>query len=346
MRSPVHLILTVDYELFGNGRGCIDRCVIDPADQMMCITQDFSAPITFLVEVTEFIAMEAEGAPVDRMRKQLAQAVAQGHDAQLHVHPQWEHATELPDGIWRVDNDRWRIGDLPFANTLRLLRMGKEWLEDVVNVEDYRVLAFRAGGLCIQPSTVVIRALSELGFLVDSTVAPGFRNTAHGEWSDFRSVPKMPYWKSDSDVCSAVASGLWEVPIVAGRIAPWRHLRTRTVKSRRLYDDGTFAYGCRGSYRGPDGGWGRLKGKLGKVMRLGHVMLDFSTMPVDVLADITQQWMNRYGYDAKALPLVAIAHTKNFTSDSEKHLAGYLAWAKDQGIQFSTYGKWLEAVGE
>ena len=273
MRSSVHLILTVDYELFGNGLGCIDRCVIDPADQMMCIAQDFSAPITFFVEVAEFISMEVWETSVDSVRRQLVQAVAQGHDAQLHVHPQWEHATELPDGTWRVDNGRWRIGDLSFENTLRLLRMGKEWLEDVVNVEDYRVLAFRAGGWCIQPSTAVIRALSELGFLVDSTVAPGFRNIAHGEWSDFRSVPKMPYWKSDGNVCSAVSSSLWEVPIVTGRIAPWRHLRT--VKSRRLYGDGALACGCRGSYRGPDGGWGRLKGKLGKVMRLGNVMLDY-----------------------------------------------------------------------
>ena len=318
--------------------------MIDPADQMMCIAQDFSAPITFFVEATEFISMEVLEASVDSVRQQLVQAVAQGHDVQLHIHPQWEHATKLPDGIWRVANDRWRIGDLSFANTLRLLRMGKEWLEDVVNAEDYRVLAFRAGGWCIQPSTSVIRALSGLGFLVDSTVAPSFWNIAHGEWSDFRSVPKMPYWKSDSNVCSTVSSGLWEVPIVTGRIAPCRHLRT--VKSSRLHGDGALACGCRGSYRGPDGGWGRLKGKLGKVMRLGHVMLDFSTMPVDVLTDITQQWMNRYGDDTKALPLVAIAHTKNFTSASEKHLAGYLAWAKDQGLQFSTYGKWLEALGE
>ncbi|HEB86994.1 MAG TPA: hypothetical protein ENI68_08280 [Gammaproteobacteria bacterium] len=250
----VHLILTVDYELFGNGLGCIDRCVIDPAERMMGIVQECLAPLTFIVEATEFIAMEAGGESVDGVRRQLALAVAQGHDTQLHVHPQWEQAARLSDGAWHVDDHRWRMGDLPFEDTLRLLRTGKEWLEAVVNAADYRVTTFRAGGWCIQPSGAAVQALLKLGFRVDSTVAPGFRNAARGEWSDFRSVPRRPYWNVDGDVCREASSGLWEVPIVTGRIAAWRHLRA--VKSSRTSGDGGFACGCEGNYLGPDGGWG------------------------------------------------------------------------------------------
>ena len=340
----VHMILSVDYEIFGNGLGYVGPCVVDPARRIMKVAKAFDAPITFFVEATEFIAMKASGVSVNGVHQQLAHAVARGHDAQLHIHPQWEQATNSSGGTWKVDNDCWRIGDLPFEDSLRLLRTGKTWLEEAVDSANYRVLAFRAGGWCIQPSGAMVQALLQLGFLVDSTVAPGFRNVARGEWSDFRSVPGKAYWKTDEDVCRADLSGLWEVPIVTGRIAPWRHLRA--VKSSRSSGDGGLACGCEGNYRGPDGGWGRWKGKLGKLMGLGHVMLDFSTMPVDVLTDVTLQWIDRYGDDAKALPLVAIAHTKNFTLASAQHLADYLTWVQEQGIQFSTYGQWLDSIRE
>ncbi len=43
---------------------------------------------------------------------------------------------------------------------------------------------------------------------------------------------------------------------------------------------------------------------------------------------------------------MAIAHTKNFTVASERNMSEYLAWAKNEGMIFSTYGQWLEAINE
>jgi hypothetical protein len=76
-------------------------------------------------------------------------------------------------------------------------------------------------------------------------------------------------------------------------------------------------------------------------------MLDLSTMPSAVLIEVTRQWLEKHA-DSKGqpLPVVAIAHTKNFTASSEVALAEYLDWARDAGLEFSTFGQWLEAVDD
>jgi hypothetical protein len=73
-------------------------------------------------------------------------------------------------------------------------------------------------------------------------------------------------------------------------------------------------------------------------------MLDVSTMPADMLIEITRQWILRFGEDESPIPLVAIAHTKNFSPASEQNMAAYMAWAKGEGMIFSTFGQWLDTV--
>ena len=218
----------------------------------------------------------------------------------------------------------------------------------------YRCHAFRAGGWCIQPSHGVVNALLDSGFRIDSTVAPGLANETSSEWSDFRKAPALACWQTTGDVCVQNEPGttrseerepaLWEVPITVGRIGRLRHYQA--VNQSRTSGEGGMAPGCRGDYSGPDSRWQVLRGKLGKVSRLGKAMLDFSTMPADVLIEISEQWIERFAGTGKPIPLVAIAHTKNFTTLSEANLLAYLDWAAAKGIRFSTYGQWLEACGE
>lgn len=346
MTPNPHLILTVDYEIFGNGLGCVDACVLAPARRMMGIVEAFGAPLTFFVEAVEFAAMESESktaSQAEAVLDQMRDALRRGHEVQLHLHPQFAGAQW--DGRKWQTTDNWRIGDLDSETCRQLIADGKAWLESRLKdiSSAYKCLAFRAGGWCIQPSETVVQALLEQGFRIDSTVAPGFRNTGKWEWSDFRRVPARPYWKTDGDVCSNTGAGLWEVPIATGKIGKRHHYRA--VKMARSSGEHGLAPGCRGDYSGPAGFMQKLSSQLGKAMRLGRVMLDFSTMPADVLIEISQQWINRFAGWQRPIPLVAIAHTKNFTDASAKNLAVYLAWAKDEGIHFSTYGKWLEDVG-
>jgi hypothetical protein len=311
----------------------------------MDIASKYEAPVTFFVDVAEFQAMERAGNNIDKIAAQLSEAVASGHDAQLHLHPQWEGAKWGPDLQWHLTNEKWRIGDLDPNEILRILKAGKTWLEEVAGRKkrDYRCVAFRAGGWCIQPSKHVVSALKRLHIQVDSTVAPTIFNHSKGEWNDFRDAPELPLWRVDEDICLEGRGSLLEIPIATGKIKRTMHLKILLWKKR--YKVSGLAVNCVGTYEGADVALQRVRGTLSKIARLGRVMLDFSTMPEGVLIDITRQWMQRFAGVSTALPIVAIAHTKNFTVESEAALQGYLTWARKEGLRFSTYHRWLEGGG-
>jgi len=342
-----HLILTVDYEVFGNGQGCLKHFVVKPASRLLRLAEQFDAPVTLFVEVAELIAMERElgQEAVRDVRAQLKGAVIAGHDVQLHLHPQWDGATRRDDGNWDLDFDRWRIGDLPEGDIDQLISTGKGWLDDVAfaNVPERSCMAFRAGSWCIQPSNAVVRSLSRHGFTVESTVVPGMRRASKGEWSDFRSAPDLPFWRVDGDVCEARASGLWEVPIVSARVGRLQQLAAEY--QARNTGNSRFAPNCRGSYSiRPAGTLDRVDANFRKLLDLGLAKLDFSTMPTQTLVAITTDWTRRFSDPERPTPIVAIAHTKNWTDRSMSHLTDYLAWARDTGIQFSTYSQWLSQL--
>jgi len=341
---PFHLILTVDYEIFGNGQGCLKHCVVEPASRLLRLADRFDAPVTLFAEAAELMAREREmgRSAVRDVREQLEGAVLAGHDVQLHLHPQWQGAKRREDVGWQLDLDRWRIGDLPEDETEGLITTGKAWLDDVAfaKAPGRTCIAFRAGNWCIQPSEAVVRSLRRHGFRIESTVVPGMRRSGEGEWSDFRSAPDLPFWRVDGDVCEVSSSGLWEVPIASGRVARLNRL-TAEFQARNTTNSG-FAPNCQGSYQirsmGP---LNRVATNFRKLLDLGLAKLDFSTMPAQVLVHVTKDWMRRFSHAHRPTPIVAIAHTKNWTDRSISHLTDYLTWARDAGIQFSTYREWL-----
>jgi len=340
------LILSVDHEVFGNGSGCLDACIKRPVDRILDVADKFSAPVTFFVEALEFEAMQrANIENIIPILEQLTDAYSRGHDLQLHIHPQWYNA--IWDGDhWQVNEKLWRMGNLDAGLAYDLLSQGKNWLEGLMaeRFPEYKCIAFRAGGWCIQPSGLIVSALIKLGFKIDSTVAPGLRNAANGEWADFRKVPYLPFWKTERDVCRSGSSGLWEVPITTGKIGRMQHLQS--VRLARSFGSGGMADGCVGSYQGANSKLQSIKGKVAKFKDLGNVMLDISTMPADVLIEISKQWLKKYSGNDLPIPLVAIMHTKNFTDASERNMYKYLTWAKEEGIEMVTYGRWVESVHE
>ena len=340
-----HLILTVDYEVFGNGQGCVKHCVVEPASRLLRLADRFDAPVTLFAEAAEFMAMEREMGPgaVRDVREQLAGAVAGGHDVQLHLHPQWQGAKKR-DGGWELDLDRWRIGDLQEDEIEDLIAVSRAWLDDVAfaRTPGGHCLAFRAGNWCIQPSAAVVRSLGRQGFRVESTVVPGMRRSERGQWSDFRSAPDLPFWRVESDVCRAGASGLWEVPIVSARVPRLEQLAAE-LQARKT-ENSRFAPNCSGSYATRSGGLDRVTANVRKLLDLGLAKLDFSTMPARTLVTITEDWLRRFDDPRRPTPIVAIAHTKNWTDRSTSHLTEYLTWARGVGIQFSTYPEWLSSV--
>lgn len=230
----IHLLITIDYEVFANGGGDVNELLLRPTAGLLQLADAYKARLTFFFEVCEFWAFQEalrqgrlthlDYDPAAEMQRQLQVAVAAGHDVQLHTHPQWTNWS-MQGTCWQLDRTRVRLPVLPAYEIRALLSAGKRTLEDMLRPVNaaYKCLAFRAGELCIQPEKEVLTVLAELGFLFDSSVEPGFWCSKDPVFYDFRGVSERPFWKvSDSLTDEDPHGAVWEIPITTRRMHPWQ----------------------------------------------------------------------------------------------------------------------------
>ena len=225
-----NLILTLDYELYGNGSGNVFKHIIEPTEKILRIVDKYNAKITIFFEVVEYWRLKSEWelgnkmgydkSPAKSMEKQLIQPYKNGHDIQLHIHPQWINA-HWTGTDWVVDLSQWRLGSYKKSGGLSLtalLKKGKETLESIINDRNYHCHTIRAGGYNIQPSYDLVKAMQESGLKIDSSVYPGGKEMGRLSQYDYTGIPVDRGWwfcgdclESESDKTKA----LLELPIVA-----------------------------------------------------------------------------------------------------------------------------------
>jgi hypothetical protein len=341
LRRLNHLILTVDVELFGNGSGCVNHCVLAPLERMAAVAEAHNARLELFVEALEFVAMGAspEHAKANAdVKRVLADLLRRGHKLQLHLHPQW-HGARYESGTWVLELSQWRTGNIAAERLLEMLGRAEQWLCDAVVdvVPDYRCTVFRAGGWCIQPSAVVIECLRSTRMRMDSSVAPGMMNRDATTWYDFLDCPRRSWWPVRDDVTRISEGRFLEVPIAAGRVNPLWHLAARLRRSRH----GEFAAGCRGSYHGRSQGSVWRMDVLRKIWYSNRAMLDYCALPANLLIDVTRDWTKRVAGTDHNIAVVAIGHTKNFSNIAEREMTRFLQWSSHQpDIRMSSYDSW------
>ncbi|MGD1083244.1 MAG: hypothetical protein ABSA47_00680 [Verrucomicrobiota bacterium] len=243
-----YVVLSVDYEIFGNGSGDVLQHIVQPAASMSRICRDHGAPLTVFFEAEEYHSFveyqrpltQALGYdPAQKMADQVAALAGQGHDFQLHLHPEWVGA-RFEQGRWLLHRDRRTVDDLfeSQQETTRHIASRKQLLEDLMAVGGVhrKVATYRAGAFSAQPGAKLLAALVENGFLIDSSVVKGL----HGGPAnlDYRQAPsaKGP-WRVKDEVAREDSDGrVWEFPIcsVMGRRLEqltWRRLRAKFSKN-------------------------------------------------------------------------------------------------------------------
>ncbi len=205
-------VFTDDWELFGNGVGCVRERQVKPALRFMEISEKYGAKYTFMAEASQYLAFKSIAGKYKEIDEQteawentLKLAVRRGHDVQLHLHPQWDGAT-YEDGKWKLNIDNWSIPSLSEEHFRRLLRRGKHALESLlrpVNPE-YECVCFRAGDWLTQPSETFIRVLGEEGFCCDSSILGGAVLKNKFGPCDYRNAYSnlFPWWINSLDINS------------------------------------------------------------------------------------------------------------------------------------------------
>jgi hypothetical protein len=207
-KTTIHLALTHDWELRGDGSGDIEQIQFAPLRKLLEIYRKHDVRTTFLPDLMQqirFRQLESEHPELksltDKWDEYVREAFRQGHDIQLHLHPQWR------DG--RYENGRWHLkGDWSILNYDRdaayaMLAAGKDYLEKLLRPIDssYRCLAFRAGALAAAPSDHLFKSLANLGIKLDVSIAAGLVANDRNLHLDYRDCEEdfLPFYPDMED---------------------------------------------------------------------------------------------------------------------------------------------------
>lgn len=219
----LHLMLHDDWEIYGDGSGDPITLMFDPSRRILDICDKYQAKYTFYAEIGQQLNML--NAPVQKWTRYantweriLQDAVARGHDVQLHFHPQWIGA-KLKDGQWKLDLSKWNTAMVDEALLDKWIGIGAAYLRDLLQGVDpeFELLSYRAGGWMCQPSTGLYHVLKKHGIVCDVSVMKGrYKRFADGGYIDFRNTfSRFKAWEVEPDNFALVkkGSGLWELPV-------------------------------------------------------------------------------------------------------------------------------------
>ena len=182
MKPTIYLVFVDDWELSGNGSGDARELQFRPMRELVKIYNANKVRGSFNAEVMQQLAFRKFQNDYPEL-KELAdewdavvlETYAQGHDIQLHIHPQWQDA-EYTGGEWNLTAD-WSILNYEPDEAYRMMLAGKEYLENLLRSvnPDYICVSFRSGSWCIAPSPHMLNLLVELGIVFDMSIVGGVR---------------------------------------------------------------------------------------------------------------------------------------------------------------------------
>ena len=337
--SQVKIVLTVDYEIFGNGSGNVQNCLIEPTARILTIADKYNVPITLMAEMCEYWAFAKEEqrgdfpkgySPASWIKEQLISSIQTGHDVQLHIHPQWLNSSfQLHENKWKVDFDQWRVSSLSYEDLNYILKRGKQELESLLRLykQDYECFVFRAGAWSIQPEKDILRALINTGFKIDTTVASGCYLEENLANFDFRNIKiNKPFWFVKENLSEESTSGILEVPIFTKKYSFFVKLLIKLLKTTKIISINPV--NCADYIASPP-----KKSILEKFKPI-HRMFDFCEMTDFEMISLIENAKKKF-LNCEQIPVVAIGHSKSFNNAT--NLESFIKKALGKGYKFVTF---------
>jgi hypothetical protein len=232
----VYILYSADYELYLGGNYCDeDEVLIKPTNDLLDLFDKLNIPLTLFADIFSFLRYRDQKLfrfP-ENAENQLKDVIRRGHDVQSHVHPHWNF-TSIEGRTYKVNEKYFLLGKLDvdpgklYVKIRDVLMTSKNYLNDLLRQvnPDYTCIAFRAGGYGLQPnSEIIIKALYDSGFVVDSTIVPGFVLKSRVNEIDFSLVPGQAnyYLNSDLSTPSKNSYGVFEIPIASCTFSIWEN---------------------------------------------------------------------------------------------------------------------------
>lgn len=347
MSGPtIHLALVDDWELSGNGSGDIRRLQFQPMRKLVSIYNRLGIRGSFNAEVMQQIAFRRHQDQHEELRLMADQwddavkeTFQQGHDIQLHIHPQWQDAEYIGE-CWKLTSD-WSILNYSREAALHMLRNCKEYLENLLKQSDpnYRCVSFRSGAWCIAPSPHMLDLLVQLGIVFDMSIVAGVLYNTRNIQLDYTQCEEsfLPYHPvmTDARRVSNKVEPIVCVPTNCFQISRWQvfrhHLQKLGSKIRpRLTTKAATNNGRSVAAYGEE--WAQIDGSFMKrLYRKGivpyfkgkHAISDLAQLDYELMIemmDSIRERAKRTGLND--VPIVLENHTKDIQnfSDLERFL--------------------------
>ena len=296
----IECIFTLDYEIYGNGQGSLRDLVLDPTQQLAEVFQEYDAPFVVFTEAVEFAKMEEAQSDPDsaRVRTQLRELRASGHEIGLHLHPWWSRA-RYEDGRWQLDWSERGICTLHPERVEAIVSEAIQYLRESLDDPHFKPLSFRSGLWVMQPTPVIAAVLARHGVEVDSSLFKGGRMRGLG--LDYRAaMANGCFWRFSHDVNLPDANGaLLEIPIHTQMVPFWRMLGGKRLelhrKTRKASEGSPLPRDWRDFVR------------LRYPRKLDFCRMSFAEMRESIMAVLEDEQKPE-----EHCPLVAIGHSKDF----------------------------------
>lgn len=236
-----NILLTYDYEVFFVKFGSVEKSLLEPTEAILDKMNRYSMHGTFFVDVLflNYLCKHGQSADYKRICEQLRKMVSQGHRIELHLHPHW---LDTRDGV--VDFSRYRVHDFSDEEQSDMFELGLNILYEITSTENkkYHVMAYRAGGWCIQPFSKIKTNFTKYGIKVDSSVAYGMYQKTDSHYFDFRNVPEYEWYRfEDSVEVKDKAGSFIEIPISTFKTTPMKKMYKRWLAKK--YNKKIVSYG-------------------------------------------------------------------------------------------------------
>lgn len=241
-------ILSLDYELFFHESGSVSKCMLEPVEALLDSARRANYAFTLYVDAGMLVRMRELSSSFsqvrkdyDAIRRQLGQAVDDGHDIGLHIHPHWED-TRLEQGRWQFEGTRYQLRDFDDAAIADIVA---RYSAELAASAGMQPASYRAGGFCIEPFSRLKDSLRQAGITTDSSVVPRLKINDAEKGVDFSSAPDLDWWFFDDSPLRPVEQGAFLEMPVSSQILPffyyWRRLFSKLTgsESEPTFGDGS-----------------------------------------------------------------------------------------------------------
>lgn len=336
--GKVKIIMSLDYEIFGEGSGDIAKHMISPADRILKICDKFGVPMTIMFEICEYMKFKEFDAqltedlgysPSTLIREQVRAAFKRGHDVQLHMHPQWIGAM-YKNKKWILDGLGSDISRYPEDIIGKIVKDGTDELTGLLKDIDgnYKCNTVRFTGYhWLEAPRKTHDILKKNGIKAHSLADHCPEDNRKGYWA-------------------LADNSLFEIPIHSVVIPKYKALSPRRISlllqmyriTRDL--DGEI----RKKVFNMTSGTG--KNVLTSLIRETYSQKwDFCKQSANEMLAFLEEGFHRFDHKKHNVPLVMIGHSKDFLNDKE--FAKFLRVVTEKylvagNIGFSTFRDFVE----